>query len=129
MSVLVAYLPTAEGEAAFTAAVAEAGRRHERLVLVNTARAGAAVSTAVASEATVEALVARATAAGVEIEIRQDAHAGDVAEEVVRVADEVDASVIVIGLRRRSPVGKLFLGSAAQSILLQADRPVLAVKP
>ncbi|MFG2053143.1 universal stress protein [Micromonospora sp. NPDC048930] len=82
-----------------------------------------------AGEAAVQTLVQRATAAGVEIEIRQDAHTGDVAEEVVRVADQVDASVIVIGLRRRSPVGKLFLGSAAQRILLDADRPVLAVKP
>ncbi|MFU8874255.1 universal stress protein [Micromonospora sp. SL4-19] len=129
MTVLVAYIPTAEGDAAFTAAVEEAGRRKERLVVLNTPRAGAPVSTAVASEAQVETLVQQAAAAGVEIEVRQDAHAGEIAEEVVRVADEVDASVIVIGVRRRSPVGKLFLGSAAQSILLEADRPVLAVKP
>jgi nucleotide-binding universal stress UspA family protein len=56
-------------------------------------------------------------------------HAGDLAEEVVRVAGAVDASVIVIGLRRRSPVGKLLTGSTAQRILLDADRPVLAVEP
>ncbi|WP_319461348.1 universal stress protein [Micromonospora sp. RTP1Z1] len=129
MTVLVAYVPTPEGDAAFTAAVAEAGRRQERLVVLNTPREGAPVSTAVASEAVVGALVQRATAAGVDVEIRQDAHAGDLADEVLRVADAVDASVIVIGLRRRSPVGKLIMGSAAQRILLDADRPVLAVKP
>lgn len=129
MTVLVAYIPTVEGGAAFTAAVEEAGRRKERLVVLNTPRAGAPVSTAVASEAEVETLVQGAAAAGVEIEIRQDAHAGDLADEVVRVAEAVDASVIVIGLRRRSPVGKLIMGSAAQRILLDADRPVLAVKP
>jgi len=65
----------------------------------------------------------------VKLEVRQSAHAGDVADEVLRVADETDASLIVIGLRRRSPVGKLLLGSSAQRILLDADRPVLAVKP
>jgi nucleotide-binding universal stress UspA family protein len=47
----------------------------------------------------------------------------------VRVAGTVDASVIVLGLRRRSPVGKLLMGSTEQRILLDADRPVLAVKP
>ena len=63
------------------------------------------------------------------MELRQGAHSGEVADEVLRVAAETDASVIVIGLRRRSPVGKLLMGSSAQRILLDADRPVLAVKP
>jgi nucleotide-binding universal stress UspA family protein len=53
----------------------------------------------------------------------------DVAEQVLAVADEVSASLVVIGLRRRSPVGKLIMGSVAQRILLSADCPVLAVKP
>ena len=61
--------------------------------------------------------------------MRQGAHSGDVADGVFRVADETNASLVVIGLRRRSPVGKPILGSSAQRILLDADRPVLAVKP
>ena len=49
-------------------------------------------------------------------------------EDLVQVASEEKADMIVIGLRRRSPIGKAFLGSNAQGILLDADCPLLAVK-
>src|SRR5665647_866365 len=53
----------------------------------------------------------------------------DVAEDIIGAASREEAVLIVIGLRRRSPVGKLLLGSNAQRILLDAPCPVLAVKP
>jgi nucleotide-binding universal stress UspA family protein len=43
-------------------------------------------------------------------------------------AADIDAALLVIGLRRRSPVGKLVLGSDAQDALLGAECPVLSVK-
>lgn len=52
----------------------------------------------------------------------------DVAEAVLDVVAGVDAELLVIGARRRSPVGKLFMGSVTQSIILHADVPVLVVK-
>ncbi|GAB6984067.1 universal stress protein [Nocardioides pyridinolyticus] len=52
----------------------------------------------------------------------------DIGGEVVALAEEVGADLLVIGARRRSPVGKAFLGSVAQTIILQADVPVLVVK-
>ncbi|MGY1620767.1 universal stress protein [Geodermatophilus sp. SYSU D00965] len=129
MTVLVGFLPTAEGQAAFAAGLAEARRRGEDLIVLNSPRSGAPVSADVAPPELVADLTDRARAAGVALDLRQAAHAGDLSDEVVRVADEADASVIVIGLRRRSPVGKLLMGSTEQRILLDADRPVLAVKP
>ena len=129
MTVLVGFVPTPEGEAAFTAGLAEAGRRNEGLLVLNTPRGGAPVSADVAPPELVEQLTARAQEAGVTLEVRQTPHSGDLADEVLRVAEEADASVIVIGIRRRSPVGKLLMGSSAQRILLDADRDVLAVKP
>jgi nucleotide-binding universal stress UspA family protein len=128
VTVLVAFLPTPEGEAAFAAGLTEASRRGEDVLLLNSPRGGAPVSSDVASPEVVAALSARAEAAGVRLETQQEPHSGELADEVVRVAGTVDASVIVLGLRRRSPVGKLLMGSTEQRILLDADRPVLAVK-
>jgi nucleotide-binding universal stress UspA family protein len=129
VTVLVGYVPTPEGAAAYAAALDEAQRRGEPLLLLNSPRGGAPVSSDLAAEDEVQRLRDRATAAGVGLQVRQTPHAGEIADEVLRVAQETDASVIVIGLRRRSPVGKLLMGSSAQRILLDADRPVLAVKP
>lgn len=129
MTVLVGYLPSPEGEAAFDAAVAEAARRGEPLLVLNSPRAGAPVSAVAADDDAVGGLTARAGAAGVEVQVRRQAHDGDAAEAVLTVAEEVAASVVVIGIRRRSAVGKLLMGSSAQRILLDSDRPVLAVKP
>ena len=52
----------------------------------------------------------------------------DPAAELIDVSEELAADLIVVGLRRRSRVGKLLLGSNAQRILIDAEVPVLAVK-
>ena len=52
----------------------------------------------------------------------------DPASDLIEAAQEVQADLIVIGIRKRTPVGKLVLGSHAQSILLDSPYPVLAVK-
>jgi nucleotide-binding universal stress UspA family protein len=129
MTVLVGFVPNAEGEAAFDAGLEEASRRGEDLLVLNSPRDGAPVSADVAPPDVVADLTARAEAAGVAMRLVQEARRGELADEMLRAASDADASVIVVGLRRRSPVGKLILGSSAQRILLEADRPVLAVKP
>ncbi|SFS93447.1 universal stress protein [Halostagnicola kamekurae] len=52
---------------------------------------------------------------------------GNPAEEILNYATEVDSRYLVLGGRKRSPVGKALFGSITQSILLDADRPVVAV--
>ncbi|MDJ1433646.1 universal stress protein [Halostagnicola sp. A-GB9-2] len=52
---------------------------------------------------------------------------GDPAEEILGYADEVGANYLVIGGRSRSPVGKALFGSVTQSVLLDADRPVVTI--
>ena len=53
----------------------------------------------------------------------------DVAETILDLAaDAADAELLVIGARRRTPVGKMLMGSVTQTLLLRADVPVLVVK-
>jgi nucleotide-binding universal stress UspA family protein len=49
-------------------------------------------------------------------------------EDLVQFAQDNEIDEIVIGVRRRSKVGKLLFGSNAQYIILQASCPVVAVK-
>jgi nucleotide-binding universal stress UspA family protein len=101
-----------------------------RLVVVNSHRGGREFedSDAIESESQLEEVRSELRAAGVEHEVRQLVRGLDPADDLVNVANEVQADIIVIGLRRRSPVGKLILGSNAQRVLLDAPCPVLAVK-
>ena len=49
-------------------------------------------------------------------------------EDLVSFAKENDVDEIIVGVRRRSKVGKLVFGSTAQYVILEADCPVVAVK-
>jgi nucleotide-binding universal stress UspA family protein len=129
-TIVVGYVPKPEGRAALRRAVEEAKLRGARLIVINSARGGRDFDAedAVDSEAELDAVRAELAEAGVEAEVRQLVRGLDVAEDLIAVAQETSADFIVIGLRRRSPVGKLILGSNAQRILLDAPCPVLSVK-
>jgi nucleotide-binding universal stress UspA family protein len=128
MTVVVGYVPSAEGRAALDAAIEEAGRRGEPVHLVNVGRSDASNDPKFLDESGVQRLRARLQSSGLGFEVEQLVRGKDPAEEVVDAAERVGASLIVIGMRRRSPTGKLLFGSQAQRILLDADCPVLAVK-
>jgi nucleotide-binding universal stress UspA family protein len=129
-TIVVGYVPKPEGRAALRRAAEEARLRDCRLVVVNSHRGGREfdVEDAIESESQLEEVRSELREAGVEHEIRQLVRGLDPAEDLVNVATELSAEFIVIGLRRRSPVGKLILGSNAQRVLLDAPCPVLAVK-
>ena len=67
-------------------------------------------------------------AAGVPYELVHAVVGREPADHVVEVAEKAHASLLVIGLRRRTSVGKFLMGSSASMILMQAPCPVLAVK-
>jgi nucleotide-binding universal stress UspA family protein len=61
--------------------------------------------------------------AGVEVELTESS--GDPAEAIISTADELDADMIVLAARKRTPTGKVLFGSVTQAVLLGTDRPVL----
>ena len=127
-AIVVGYIPTPEGRAALTRGITEAKLRDAKLVVVNTSRGDAWVDERFVQGDVLAALSAELEQVGVETELRQVEDGHDVAEALEEIGTEVDADLIVIGLRRRSAVGKLILGSAASRILLTVKQPVLTVK-
>lgn len=115
--IVVGYSSKPEGSAALDRAVDEAKLRDSSLVVVHTVDGDDLI-----------VLTARLADSGIAFEIKPAGDALDPAEDVLRHAAEKSADFIVIGLKKRSPVGKLLLGSNAQRVLLDAACPVLAVK-
>ena len=130
MAVVVGYVPTPEGRAALQAARQEARDRQLKLVVVNSHKGGASFDgdDSIRTDEELEDVRRQLAEDGTEFEVLTLVRGNDPTEDLVEVAGEVGATLIVIGLRRRSPIGKLVLGSNAQRILLEADCPVLSVK-
>lgn len=99
-----------------------------RLVVVNVTRGESLVDARYAHEDEVTAMLDRMRAEGLDVEVHREV-VPDVAEAVLEAAAQAQADLIIVGVRRRSPVGKLLLGSIAQRVILEAACPVLAVKP
>jgi nucleotide-binding universal stress UspA family protein len=60
---------------------------------------------------------------GVEVNVTESS--GDPADQLLDVAADDDANLIVVAGRKRSPTGKALFGSVTQTVILNADRPVM----
>lgn len=128
MTIVVGYTPLPEGRAALDRAMWEATRSGENLVVVNSSRGESTVDARFAQGHHLDDVRHVLAAAGVEYELHQVVRGRDAADEILSAAHEPGVTLVVIGLRRRSPVGKLIMGSTAQRVLLEADCPVVSVK-
>lgn len=118
MSVMLARTRTPEGEAALEVAVATAKLRGEDLVVFHLEEGPED-----------EAPERDPRLAGLAVtHERPDTRARDAVGELLDRANAGGVSLVVIGIRHRTAVGKLLLGSNAQKVLLEAVPPVLAVK-
>ncbi len=128
MMIIVGYTPTPEGEAALEHGITEAHHHDDELLVVNVSATSDPSETTFASDSVIAKVEARLQAEAVRSTVRQLVRGKDAAEEILSLAREKDVRGIVIGVRHRTPVGKLLLGSNSQRILLEARCPVIAVK-
>jgi nucleotide-binding universal stress UspA family protein len=129
VTVVVSYVPDATGYLAVTEAAREARWRETDVIVVNVVDSAGYTRPTAADERDLDALGARLDTEGVPHRIRHlDVGTDTAADAVLGVAQEVGAELLVVGMHRRSPVGKALLGSNAQRILLNATCPVLAVR-
>ena len=116
MSVLVAVTDSPEGLAALEAAANEAATLNVPLTAINLTSADLDTSR---------------LAAGVPVEVVVPSGGSDVdeVEQVLQVLeDSPEVTRLVVGVRKRSPIGKAVLGSIAQRLILESTVPVLSVK-
>ena len=127
MTVLIAYAPGPRGEAAVKEGAAEAARRNKPLVIVNVAHGDSHVEPDIATTSHLNELRSLTETWDVPASIVQPVDAPPV-EAILAAITQHQAELLVLGIKKRSPVGKLLMGSIAQRLLLQAPCPVLAVK-
>jgi len=128
MTILVAYVPRPEGQAALDKGLEIAKRRQERLVVINASPGGTQDDPSKADAQDVERVEKLLAQSGVHSEFKQFVRGKSAVDEIEELVDALQVSLLVIGLRKRSAVGKLIMGSVAQDILMSVSCPVLSVK-
>lgn len=104
-------------------AVAELPGRDELRVTVFYGFTGDPAGTSATQVPAVRSVTDRLDEVGLDYEVRDGG--GDPAEAILSTARERDVDLIVLGGRKRSPAGKALFGSRTQTVVLNADRPVL----
>jgi nucleotide-binding universal stress UspA family protein len=126
--IVIGYSADPFGRAALEHGIAEAKLRGTTLRVINSSSGESYIDARFAQQSEIHDVEKRLDECGVEFELTQPVGV-DTAEELLKAMDRDDAELLVIGIRHRSPVGKLLLGSVSQQLLLECPKPVLAVKP
>lgn len=130
MTVAVVYAVSPTARLALLEAIQEARRRDDDLAVLHVAGSPDAASEAYRNgiSAEIAKVVATTDGADWKLHVRTAASDVEVNDVLIGLVEDVKADVVVVGARKRSPIGKALLGSTAQSVVLGASSPVLVVK-
>ncbi|EGD54072.1 universal stress protein [Gordonia neofelifaecis] len=124
--IVVGYSAGSFGRACLEHGIDEARRRETELLVINAVSEARGQRYAEADE--IVEIENRLSESGVKFRITQPIGATP-AEELLNAMDDPEAELLIIGMRRRTQVGKLLLGSTSQYLLVECRKPVLVVKP
>lgn len=128
MTIVVGYVNTPAGHAALDKSIEQAKKDGRELVVVNASRSAERNDSYRLGEGELKSVQDFLTRSGVESRVLTLGSEYDPAEQILDTAAEVGAELIVLGTRKRTPVGKFLLGSTIQMVILEASCPVLCVK-
>lgn len=128
MTILVAYAPRPEGNAALQKGIELAKQQQVKLLVVNASPGGHDEDAAMADASDIERIENLLESSGVDGEVKQFVRGNDAVTEIEALISSRNIDLVIIGLRKRTAVGKLLLGSVAHDILMSVPCPVLAVK-
>ena len=114
MTILVAYVPRPEGQAALDKGIEIAKRRNEPLMVVNASPGGRQEDLSKADVQDVERVEKLLAESGVNATFKQFVRGNSAVAEIEALVESLQVSVLVIGLRKRTAVGKLIMGSVAR---------------
>ncbi len=127
-AIVTGFVDSPEGYSALNLAIEEAKKRNSMLVVVRSMRGGSETPAEEIARYNValQKVEQRLEDEGITYDIVKYVRDRTPAQDIVAAADECNAELIVIGYRKRTSVGKAFLGSQAQEIMMSATCPVLA---
>jgi nucleotide-binding universal stress UspA family protein len=130
MNILVAYDGTKEAKEAAHVAAKHAKAFGGRIILAYSMVGGPEIPR-IEFERAEKELQRQALAfkeAGLDSETILSVRGLETGEDIIKIAEERQAEEIIIGIQRKSKVGKLLFGSTAQYIILNAPCPVVTVR-
>jgi nucleotide-binding universal stress UspA family protein len=130
VTIAVAQNDSAEGRAALLHAAGEADFQHTGLAVLHVLTEGQSASAAALAPLGREigAALAEAGYGSLEWSLHTAGDHEGRAAALVALTQQVQADLLVVGSRRRTPIGKFLLGTTIQRVVLDSPVPVLVVK-